>query len=208
MHSLLKILVVSAFASALIAIGLYYYASTSVDRARQRATSELEQLGAYFVGFDGDTVVPDSSYFMNVKSLYGIERYSSLTHLDFTDSNVSNGDLSDLILLPNVFYLELDGTMVSDDGIATLARIPNLNVLDVTGTQITDASVPNLAKIAGLQGVAAKETQLTQPGVQQLLKLRPDIWVKHESVDLDELDAAMYTAERPLGNTIMPDDEP
>lgn len=203
-----KTLIAGAFVSVVMGIGLLYFAATSDDRARQTATEHLQQMGAYFVGFDEDAVVPDSAYFANVRSLDGIERYPSLTHLDFTESDVADSDLDEVSQLPKLFYLELDGTRVSDQGIAKLAQIPNLNVLVLTDTPITDESVPNLARISGLQGIATEGTQLTDSGVQQLMQLRPDIWVKHEAVtDSDEQSAENGFAENTRGETFIPQDE-
>ncbi|TWU42923.1 Leucine Rich repeats (2 copies) [Rubripirellula tenax] len=165
-----------------LVIGCNPNALTPDERIRQNITSDLEQMGAYYVGFEEDTSIPDAAFFVNVKSLDGIKRYPTLTHLDFTDSNVSDHDLRELISLPNVFYLELDGTKVSDVGIDTLAAIPNLNVVDLNGTLVSDASVPSLAKIRGLQGVVAESTNLSELGVRELMRLRPEIWVKHESI--------------------------
>ncbi|MCC9656749.1 hypothetical protein [Rhodopirellula halodulae] len=155
---------------------------TTNERMRQNITADLEQKGAYFVGFTEGTSIPDMACFLNVKSLDGIEKYPTLTHLDFTDSTVSDRHLREIVLLPNVFYLELDGTKVSDAGIEVLSAIPNLNMVDLTGTHVSDASVPALARIKGLQGVVAESANLSESGVRQLMKLRPDIWVKHESV--------------------------
>ena len=69
------------------------------------------------------------------------------THLDLTDTQVTDVGLEALAPLTNLKWLYLSGTQVTDVGLAALAAsLTNLKWLYLAGTQVTDAGLAALRK--------------------------------------------------------------
>jgi len=179
------LMIVACFSVLFAAIA----AATKGYRKRLRITAELKAMGACWVAFDDNNDLENAAFDDRIRS-NEIARYPTLRYLDFTNSNVRDEDLQHLTELPAVFYLELDGTSISDAGVGRLSRIKHLDVLDLTGTRVTDASVRDIAGISGLRGVVLSRTMVTSDGIDVIKSLRPDMWVKHDTlgmrVDADE----------------------
>lgn len=171
--------IVACFAVLFAAIAV----ATNGYRKRLRITADLKAMGACWVAFDDNNDLEWAAFDDRIRSS-DIAHYTTLRYLDFTNSNVTDEDLACLTELPAVFYLELDGTTISDAGLKRLSRIKHLDVLDLTGTRVTDASVRDIAKIPGLRGVVLSSTMVTSDGIETIKSLRPDMWVKHETLGI------------------------
>ncbi len=172
-------MIVAGFAVLFAAIA----AATHGHRKRLRITAELNAMGAYWVAFDDNNDLEKAAFDDRIRS-NDIARYKTLRYLDFTNSNVTDEDLQHLTDLPAIFYLELDGTSISDAGLERLSRIKHLDVLELTGTRVTDAAVRDIAKITGLRGVVLTSTMVTSDGIDALKSLRPDVWVRHDTLGI------------------------
>lgn len=172
-------MVVACFAVLFAAIA----AATNGYRKRLRITADLKAMGACWVAFDDNNDLEWAAFDDRIRSS-DIAHYTTLKYVDFTNSNVTDEDLAYLTELPAVFYLELDGTGISDAGIERLSRIKHLDVLDLSGTRVTDDAVTDIAKISGLRGVNLSSTMVTSDGIDTIKTLRPDMWVKHDTLGI------------------------
>ena len=76
----------------------------------------------------------------------------------------------------------LDSTAASDRTMDQLMQVDQLRILHISNTLVTDAAVESIAAIQGLQGVYMSGTGITLAGATKLKKLRPEIWLVHESI--------------------------
>lgn len=71
-------------------------------------------------------------------------------YLDFTDTNITDEDLSRLPFPDNVRSISLRNTPITDRGVRELQRAHNLSVVDLRNTATTDDAVNTLIRLPRL----------------------------------------------------------
>lgn len=102
-------------------------------------------------------------------------------YLDFSGTQLTDGDLAALAMLPRLRRLILADTAVSDAGCERLARLPSLERLDLRRTAVTDRGLARLAYAPRLVALVVEGTAVTPAGadatklrqVDQLMQLAP-----------------------------------
>jgi len=84
---------------------------------------------------------------------------------------VSDADLAPLADLPDLIWLDLDGTPLSDQGLVHLAGLKKLRRLRLDETQITDAGLANVANLTQLETLNLYKTGVTDAGLVHLAGL-------------------------------------
>ena len=105
-----------------------------------------------------------SDYAMQIQSLEG----DLLIHLDLSDSEIDDDDLTDLPLTDSVRSISLCNTNISDAGVAELLRASNLHALDLRGTQITDAAAEVFTRFPRIAEIQLSDTAMSQEKQQSL----------------------------------------
>ena len=81
---------------------------------------------------------------------------------------------SDLAALSaDTTHLDLSDTTVTDDDLVHLTRLKWLRVLDLTGTRVTDAGLVHLAGLTGLLRLYLNDTRVTAAAVAELRRSLP-----------------------------------
>jgi len=119
-----------------------------------------------------------------------------ITRVDLRNSWVTDGDLAQLAVLPNLAYLDLSQTRITDHGMAQLKNAPGivelnlyfaeqitdegmaavknwkrLKKVNLRGTKITDMSLEHLAGIETLESIDVGFAQVTDVGLDRLTTL-------------------------------------
>jgi Leucine Rich repeat len=87
--------------------------------------------------------------------------------IDLTNSNVTDPDLENLGVLPELQSLTLYGTKVTNDGLNHLTVLKKLKELDLSNTNITDDGLKILAGIKTLEKLHVHTTAVTNAGLKE-----------------------------------------
>ncbi|MCC7337237.1 MAG: hypothetical protein IT422_19275 [Pirellulaceae bacterium] len=161
---------------------LYLMIFTEGWRLRQDASSQLRKAGAHRFDFNNRNYLSYVSFTGEIEDP-GLPDFVRIDRLDLT------GCRDDKINLRNmrnadIWHLMLASTGVSDESMDQLTDVGQLRILDLTNTKVTDSAIGSIASIRGLEGVNLTGTEITLAGARHLKKLRPEIWLVHESLDV------------------------
>jgi hypothetical protein len=87
--------------------------------------------------------------------------------IDLTKSTVTDSDLENLTVLPELTALTLHGTKVSNDGLNHLTALRNLKDLDLSNTNINDGGLKILEEMKSLEKLHLHTTAVTNKGLQE-----------------------------------------
>jgi len=162
------------------------------------------------VDFDNPSQVPDEPFIVtginftkpfvpSDSDMETLRQSSTLSHLEFSDLELSDRVMKKLILLPQlaIFRLRYDeaapqglerladlphlsdltvgGEYVGDEEVAMLKGIKNAFALTISGKRVTDAGLVHLAEMTHLQFVSLLFTRVEGSGLVHLTKL-PKLW--------------------------------
>lgn len=94
--------------------------------------------------------------------------------IDLTKSRVTDADLENLAVLPELESLTLHGTKVTNDGLNHLTALKSLKELDLSNTNITDEGLKILAEIKSLEKLHLHTTAVTNKGLTEFRAAVPD----------------------------------
>ncbi len=96
----------------------------------------------------------------------------NLEALNLFGSDISDSDLSTIVILPALQSLDLHRTNISDAGLEQLSKnIQSLQSLNLRGTNISDAGLEHLVKLQVLQSLDLGHTKISDAGLEQLVKI-------------------------------------
>jgi Leucine-rich repeat (LRR) protein len=87
--------------------------------------------------------------------------------IDLTKTTVTDADLENLSVLPELQALSLHGTKISNEGMTHLTALKNLKDLDLSNTNITDEGLKILAGIPSLEKLHLHATAVSNKGLQE-----------------------------------------
>ncbi len=96
---------------------------------------------------------------------------STVVGVDLHHTQVSDTDLAQLTVYPNLRSVNLYNTRISDAGLANVAQIRGLQTLHLGDTQITDAGLVAIEKLTDLHEISLTHTNITDRGLASLAKL-------------------------------------
>ncbi len=94
--------------------------------------------------------------------------FTSVTEVDFANSEIGDAGLEHLEGLPQLQVLYLTDTKVSDAGMEHLKQLPQLQVLGLGGTKVTDAGLKHLKEVAQLGWLDLRSTKVSDAGLVHL----------------------------------------
>lgn len=94
--------------------------------------------------------------------------------IDLTETEITDADLENLSVMPELTALTLHTTKISDEGLVHLTALENLKELDLTNTNITDEGLKTLAKIKSLEKLHLHNTAITNEGLKAFQTEVPD----------------------------------
>lgn len=161
---------------------VYLVVFTERWRERERVSSQLRASGANAFEFNNRNYLSYVSFTENVAGP-GLPEFVRIDRLDLTGRAGSELNLNH-VRNANIWHLMLDSTNASDDSMQELRHVDQLRILDIANTQVTDSAIQSIASIQGLEGANLTGTKITLAGAQELKRLRPEIWLVHESIDV------------------------
>ncbi len=167
-------------AIASIYLGGWLRVFTEGSRKHEWISHQLRQAGANEFVFRDQNQLSYVSFIDEIADP-GLPEFVRIDQLDLT--GCAGGDIS-LHHLRNadIWHLMLNSTPASDDSMRELRRVDRLRILDISNTNVTDAAAESIASIRGLKGAYLTGTKITLTGAQAIKKLRPEIWLVHESI--------------------------
>lgn len=162
---------------------LYLTIFTEGWRLRQDATSQLQKAGADRFEFNDRNYLSYVSFTEKIEAP-GLPDYVRIGRLDLSacrDDEIDLGKLRNA----DIWHLMLTSTSASDESMVQLADVGQLRILDLTNTNVTDTAIGSIASIRGLEGANLTGTHITLAGARDLKRLRPEIWLVHESLDVE-----------------------
>ncbi|MBI3855449.1 MAG: hypothetical protein HY293_07135 [Planctomycetes bacterium] len=126
---------------------------------------------------------------------------TGLTHLDLSDSQISDAGLDRVARLFRLSVLMLSRTRVGDAGLAKLKALGRLQALYLHDTRVTDAGMESVAALHSLESLYLLQTGVTDAGlvwVGQLENLR-DLHLSEAATDAGLAGLTRLTKLRFLG---------
>lgn len=109
------------------------------------------------------------------------EGLDQITEIDAHGGQVTKAGLAVLEKLPNLKFINLDGTPIGDAGAELLAKAPALESVTLNGSNITDAGIAALGPLTNLRELRIARAQLTQAGFAEI--------ARHKTIERLLLDA-------------------
>ncbi|HUY33298.1 MAG TPA: hypothetical protein VMV69_11005 [Pirellulales bacterium] len=101
-----------------------------------------------------------------------VSHLPKLTHLDISDTGITDNGGRLLGGLTSLQSLHAANTRISDETLKSISSLPNIQVLDLTGTLVSDKGIKHLSKLITLTGLDLEGTKITGTGVKQLAPLK------------------------------------
>ena len=100
--------------------------------------------------------------------------------IDLTETKITDDDLENLAVLPELASLTLHGTEVSNNGLNHLTALKSLKELDLSNTNINDDGLKILAEIKTLEKLHLHATAVTSKGLEEFRAAVPGCQLFHE----------------------------
>lgn len=97
----------------------------------------------------------------------------ALQSIDFSESAVTDEDLSYISHFSRLYEIDLSHTSVTDDGIEHLANIHSLRKIWLDNTKITEAALDNLKKLQQLDKVSLTGTDISESSIKSVKESFP-----------------------------------
>lgn len=118
------------------------------------------------IGQGGVVHIQDQT--LEVKKLTDLPKGDfEVAKIDLTETEVTNPDLENLTVLPELTALTLHSTKITDEGLVHLTALKNLKDLDLTNTQMTDQGLATLQEIKSLEKLHLHNTAVTNKGLKE-----------------------------------------
>ena len=141
------------------------------------AANEIIRLGGFVARHakQGRCPVTEVSFRANKKlndsHLHLLSECISLTMLDASFTDITDGGLKDIGRMTNLSNLFLDGTDITDAGLKEISGLTNLTFLKLTNTKITDDGLTEIGGFTNLRRLILDDTNITDIGLNELVNL-------------------------------------
>ena len=105
---------------------------------------------------------------------------------DLRGSKVTDADLSALMDLKELQWLNLEDTQVTDAGLKHLTNLTGLKALYLQRMQVTDAGLEHLKNLTGLKVLYLERTQVTDAGLEHLKDLKGLQWLNLDGTQVTD----------------------
>ena len=164
-------IVVATMAAVVVAA----FSVPMIGAGRQRiCVQRIWQLGGYVERVSDDRLHKPPAWY---RTLLGDDFMNPVTCVRLTQTDVSDGDLSQLKRLTQLKFLDLTDTSITDEGVHALPCFRHLQVLSLTNTRVSDAGLSSLLDCSVLRFLDLEETGITDAGLEVLLGLRNLRWL-------------------------------
>lgn len=109
------------------------------------------------------------------------EGLDQITEIDARGGQVSPTGLAVVARLPNLKYINLEGTAIGDADVTLLSQAPSLESVRLNGANITDAGIEALRPLSNLRELVISRARLTRAGFAEV--------ARHQSLERLVLDA-------------------
>ncbi len=113
------------------------------------------------------------------------EGLDQITEIDANGGQVTKSGLAVLEKLPNLKFINLDGTAIGDADAGLLAKAPALESVTLNGSNITDEGIVALRPLKNLRELRISRAQLTDAGFAEI--------ATHQTIERLALDATPLT---------------
>ncbi len=93
--------------------------------------------------------------------------------IDLTETEITDADLENLAVMPELAALTLHGTDITNEGLNHLTALKNLKDLDLSNTNINDAGLKILSQIQTLEKLHLHTTAVTNKGLEEFAAAVP-----------------------------------
>lgn len=90
--------------------------------------------------------------------------------VDLNKTRITDADLQNLEVFPELQWLDLRITPIGDEGMAHLTHLKKLNFLNLFRTNLTDKGLTNLRNLTNLETLLVGGTKVTDEGLKNLKK--------------------------------------
>jgi Leucine-rich repeat (LRR) protein len=97
---------------------------------------------------------------------------STVVGVDLHHTQITDADLAQLKLFPNLRTVNLYGTHTTDAGLANLGKIPSLQTLHLGNTEVTDAGLESLQALPDLHELGLTHTKVTDQGLATVASMK------------------------------------
>lgn len=109
------------------------------------------------------------------------EGLDQITEIDARGGQVSPTGLAVVAKLPNLKYINLEGTAIGDADVTLLSQAPSLESVRLNGANITDSGIDALRPLPNLRELFISRARLTREGFAEI--------AKHQSLERLEIDS-------------------
>jgi hypothetical protein len=107
--------------------------------------------------------------------LTGLVHLHHLRFINFARSHVTDAGLDVISRMGTLVHLDVSDTPITDAGMSKLAAMKSLQYLNASNTQITRESLRTFADMPSLEGVAIRGTRISATDCDELRRTRPDL---------------------------------
>ena len=112
------------------------------------------------------TEVEVSDSFRQVGGKLRPNEAGEIVEIDLSYSEITDAQLTDIIVFGEVTELDLTGTAIHDDGVSALSSMKNLRSVKLKGTKITNDGFKQLSVISNLIFMDASSTAVSDEGLE------------------------------------------
>ena len=106
------------------------------------------------------------------KVVYGEGKYTkNVVSVDLSETEVTDGDLRQMLNFKNLQHLDVRLTKVGDPGTQYIGFLKNLRTLNMFRTDLSDAGLERLRKLDNLETLLIGGTKITDKGLKSIEKL-------------------------------------
>ena len=167
----------SVVVASLAILAVVSFCVPMIRAGRQRASVErIWELGGYVehVNDRGNRLHKPPAWY---RTLLGDDFMNPVLSVRLAETDVSDSDLSRIVRLSQLGFLDLTDTRITDCGVGYLSRLRDLEVLVLTNTSVSDAGLSSLLPCTRLHCLDLEETGITDAGLETLLGLENLQWL-------------------------------
>ncbi len=155
-----------------IAVGCVWLGSIANRAQKQRRAVEvITNLGGT-VNYDYESDgLKRPAYPAWLRNLLPQDYLTTVNTVRLSKSQITDDDLQILANLPDLVFLDLQGTKISDVGVRTLGILTKLRVLILNGTDCTDRGVESLKSLTNIFRLGLSGTKISDEGLSILCSM-------------------------------------
>jgi hypothetical protein len=165
-----------AYSICFVLLSLAAVSSTRGDEAA--ALASIEQAGGRVRRVAASVPWTEVSFHLcsqpiSDEALAALRHVPELRWLQLQGTQISDDSLRHLSPLTQLTRLHLERTPIGDKGVAHLAGLTHLEYLNLYGTQVSDQSIDTLARMTSLKNLYVWQTGITDGGIARLREALP-----------------------------------